>query len=184
MIEESNKKVLSPRIHPSVFIAEGARIYGDVEIKEGASVWFNAVIRGDEGRVTIGENTNIQDNVVIHSDNGAAVQIGNNVTVGHCAVIRGARIGDGASIGMNATIMSYSRIGADSVVGANTFVPYNKQFSERSMIVGLPGRVVRMLETEELKSNQIPLDIYRELVEAYRSGKITGLSGNENGRQK
>jgi len=167
-----NGQILSPRIHPSVFIAEGARIYGDVEIKKGASVWFNAVIRGDEGKVVIGEDTNIQDNVVVHSDAGAEVAIGGRVTVGHGSVVRGAHIENDVSIGMNATIMSYAVIGANSIVGANTFVAYHKKFPERSLVVGLPGRLIRRIEGDELKSNQVAIDIYLNLVKKYRSGEI------------
>jgi len=172
---QSNKNnVLVPSIHQSVFIADGARIYGDVEIKKGASVWFNAVIRGDEGKVTIGENTNIQDNVVVHSDAGAVVEIGHNVTVGHGAVVRGARIGNHVSIGMNSTIMSYSEIGDYSVVGANTFIAYHKKFPEKSLIMGVPGRLMRSLEEDALNASQIAVDIYLDLIEKYKSGKIIG----------
>jgi carbonic anhydrase/acetyltransferase-like protein (isoleucine patch superfamily) len=172
MMSSNSDQVLSPKIHPSVFIAKGARIYGDVEIKKGASVWFNAVIRGDEGKVTIGEDTNIQDNVVVHSDAGAVVEIGDRVTVGHSSVVRGARIENDISIGMNATIMSYAVIGANSIVGANTFVAYHKKFPEKSMIVGVPGRLIRRIEGGELKLNQLAIDIYLDLVKKYRSGEI------------
>lgn len=175
-MQPNEPKPLVPRIHPSVFIAEGARIYGDVEIKKGASVWFNAVIRGDEGSVTIGENTNIQDNVVVHSDAGAIVVIGDNVTVGHSAVVRGARIGDHVSIGMNATIMSYAELGDYSVVGANTFVGYHKKFPEKSLITGVPGKLVRQIEGDMLNTSRIAVDIYMDLVKQYTSGGILGHS--------
>lgn len=177
MQKENAERVLSPKIHPTVFIAEGARIFGDVEIKKGTSIWFNAVIRGDEGKVTIGENTNIQDNVVLHSDDGVAVEIGDNVTIGHGAVVRGAVIENDASVGMNATIMSHAKIGRNSIVGANTFVAYHKTFPERSLIMGIPGRLVRSLTEDEDDLNQIPVNIYLGLVEKYRSGKIRGVSG-------
>jgi carbonic anhydrase/acetyltransferase-like protein (isoleucine patch superfamily) len=180
-MQPKNNQVLAPRIDPSVFIAEGARIYGDVVIKKGASVWFNAVIRGDEGSVTIGENTNIQDNVVVHSDAGAIAVIGGNVTVGHGAVVRGARIGNHVSVGMNATIMSYADIGDYSVVGANTFVPYHKKFPEKSLVTGVPGRLVRMLEGDMLNASQIAVDIYLDLVKQYTSGKIIGHTGRGGG---
>lgn len=172
MNPDSQVKILKPRIHPSVFIAEGVRIYGDVEIKKGASVWFNAVIRGDEGRVTIGENTNIQDNVVVHSDDGAIVEIGDNVTVGHGAVVRGASIGNGVSIGMNSTIMSHSVIGCNSIVGAHAFVSYHKKFQPQSLLVGVPARLIRTLDKEELAKNQIALKIYKDLIVKYQAGII------------
>jgi carbonic anhydrase/acetyltransferase-like protein (isoleucine patch superfamily) len=132
------------------------------------------VIRGDEGSVTIGENTNIQDNVVVHSDAGAIVVIGDSVTVGHSAVVRGARIGDHVSIGMNATIMSYAELGDYSVVGANTFVGYHKKFPEKSLITGVPGKLIRQLEGDMLNTSQIAVDIYMDLVKQYTSGRILG----------
>jgi carbonic anhydrase/acetyltransferase-like protein (isoleucine patch superfamily) len=167
-------KVLKPRIHESVFVAEGARIYGDVEIGEGSSVWFNAVIRGDEGKITIGKNTNIQDNAVIHSDMNVGTEIGDNVTIGHGAIVRGCKIGNNVMIGMNATIMTYSEIGEYSIVGANTFVPYNKKFPARSEILGLPAKLVRELKDEELETITKSTKIYEELKKNYTEKKILG----------
>lgn len=176
-MDEQSTGILRLQIHESAFIAAGARIYGDVVIGPGASVWFNAVVRADEGRIEIGADTNIQDNVILHSDLGAPVIIGDRVTVGHSAVLRGCRIGDDVMIGMNATIMSHVEIGAHSVVGANAFIPYHKSFPPGSMILGSPARLVRQLTGEELSFNQAAIDIYKELVERYRAGEITGISG-------
>jgi carbonic anhydrase/acetyltransferase-like protein (isoleucine patch superfamily) len=174
MSNEKHNGILKPVIHDSVFIAKGAYIYGDVEISEGSSVWFNAVIRGDEGKVAIGSSSNIQDNSVIHSDMMASVEIGNNVTIGHGAVIRGCRIRDNVSIGMNSTVMTNSEIGSYSIVGANSFVPYNKRFPPRSLIFGVPAKFIKELTTEEIESIKIPIDVYKELVERYSQGKIMG----------
>jgi carbonic anhydrase/acetyltransferase-like protein (isoleucine patch superfamily) len=127
--------------------------------------------------VTIGENTNIQDNVVVHSDAGAIVVIGDNVTVGHSAVVRGARIGNHVSIGMNATVMSYAEIGDYAVVGANTFVAYHKKFPEKSLIAGVPARLMRSLEGDMLNASQLAVDIYLDLVKQYTSGRILGHTG-------
>ncbi len=177
MEPKKTSRTCSPEIHESVFIAPGARIYGDVFIAEGASIWFNAVLRGDEGRIEIGRDTNIQDNVVIHSDLGQAAIIAERVTVGHGAVIRGCRIGADVMIGMNATIMSNAEIGERSIVGANAFVPYRKSFPPGSMIMGSPARLVRRLTDQELAFNQAAIDVYRELARRYRSGEIKGVSG-------
>ena len=166
-----------PQIHPSVFIARGVRVYGEVRVAEGAGLWFNAVLRGDEGPIEIGRDTNIQDNVVIHSDLGAAVIIGENVTVGHGAVIRACRIEDDVMIGMNATVMSHARIGAHSIVGANALVPYNREFPPGSLIMGAPARRVRSLTDEELVFNQAAVAVYKKLARQYRDGEITGISG-------
>jgi carbonic anhydrase/acetyltransferase-like protein (isoleucine patch superfamily) len=174
MSNEKQKGILKPEIHDSVFIAKGARIYGDVEISEGASIWFNAVIRGDEGKVAIGRNSNIQDNSVIHSDMMVSVEIGSNVIIGHGAVIRGCRIRDNVSVGMNSTVMTDSEIGDNSIVGANSFVPYKKKFPPRSLIFGVPAKFIRELTTEEIESIKIPIDVYKELVESYSQGKIMG----------
>lgn len=168
------KKVIRPEIHPSVFIAEGARIFGDVIIGEGSSVWFNAVIRGDEGRIRIGRSSNIQDNAVLHSDMMVGIDIGDEVTIGHGAIVRGCRIGNGVMVGMNATVMTNAVIGDNSIVGAHAFVPYNKHFPPRSLILGSPARLIRELTDEELKTNRMAVEIYRELVDGYISGLIAG----------
>ncbi|MDY6824796.1 MAG: gamma carbonic anhydrase family protein [Thermodesulfobacteriota bacterium] len=177
MSQAENKRVHPIKIHESVFVAEGARIYGDVRIAEGASIWFNAVLRADEGPIEIGVDTNIQDNAVIHSDLDAAVIIAGRVTIGHGAVIRACRIGADAMIGMNATVMSGADIGEQSIVGANAFIPYNQSFAPQSLIVGSPARVVRQLTDQELTFNRLAIDTYKDLVRKYRSGEITGISG-------
>jgi len=165
-----------PTIHESVFIAEGARIYGDVKILEGASVWFNAVIRGDEGPVEIGMDTIVQDNVVIHSDLGMPLNIGKRVTIGHGAVIRSCKIGSDVMVGMNATVMSKSEIGEQSIVGANALISYDQHFPPQSLIIGSPAKAVRPLTPEEQTYNQIAIDIYKDLIQRYRSGEIQEIS--------
>ena len=181
MDQQTNSKLLCPVIHDSVFIAEGARIYGDVSIAEGASVWFNAVLRGDEGHIDIGRGTKIQETGVIHSDMEIGVIIGERVTVGHGAVLRGCRIGADVMIGMNVTIMYHVEIGMQSIVGANSFIPYQKSFPPRSLIMGSPAKAVRELTDEELGFNKIAIDIYKDLVKRYRAGKIVGVSGRNPG---
>jgi carbonic anhydrase/acetyltransferase-like protein (isoleucine patch superfamily) len=179
MTHDEKNEILKPKVHGSVFIAEGARIYGDVEIGENSSVWFNAVIRGDEGRISIGKNTNIQDNAVVHSDMNTGAHIGDGATIGHGAVVRGSKIGNNVMIGMNATIMTNSEIGDNSVVGANTFVPYNKKFPPRSLIIGLPARLVRELKPEELEMGRIATRVYEGLRKKYSEEKILGFDKNQ-----
>lgn len=178
MGSQGDAKILGPHIHPSVFVAKGAQIWGDVEIGEGSSVWFNAVIRGDEGKITIGRNTNIQDNAVIHSDGDMPVHIGDNVTVGHGAVIRACRLGNSVMVGMNATVMSGTEIGERSIVGANAFIAYNKKFPPKSLITGVPAKLVRELSDAETALNDGAPQIYGRLVEKYRRGVFGGLQDN------
>jgi len=152
-----NKK---PRISESVFIAKTAEVIGDVEIGEFSSVWFNAVIRGDRSPIRIGSRTNIQDGVVIHSDPGVKVEIGDNVTVGHSAVLHGCKINDNVIIGMNATVLNGAEIGKNSIVGAGALVSPGKKFAENSIIVGVPG----MIKKETGKSDE---DLIKEDAEVY-----------------
>jgi len=168
---------MKPRIHPSVFVAEGAQIWGDVEIGAGSSVWFGAVIRGDEGAVRIGEECNIQDNCVIHSDLGAPVVIGAHVTVGHGSVLRSCRIGDRTMIGMNSTIMSGVTIGERCVVGAHSLTPYHQAFDDGSLIVGVPAKKIREATKEEQQYSEIACDVYRKLVVGYGDGTFQPHKG-------
>ncbi len=160
-----------PRLDPSAYVAEGAIIRGDVTVGEHASVWFNAVVRGDEGPVRIGERSNVQDCCVLHSDLGMAVEVGAWVTIGHGAVVRGARIADHVMIGMQATVMTGAVIGGGCIVGAASFVPYRAQFPPGSLIVGSPARLVRPLTEAEREHHRIACEKYLELVAEYRAGK-------------
>ncbi len=169
-----------PRVDASVFVAEGARIFGDVVIGEGASIWFNAVLRGDEGKISIGANTNIQDNAIVHSDMMVNVEIGENVTIGHGSVIRGCRIGNNVMVGMNSTVMTNAEIGDFCIIGANTFVPYNRKFPPRSLVTGSPAKLVRKLRDEDIAAIAMATDIYKDLAKQYTKGKIKGYRGREN----
>lgn len=173
-MEIEKRDILKPLVHPTVFIAEGARIYGDVIIDRDSSIWFNAVIRGDEGRINIGRQVNVQDNVVIHSDLMEEVRIGDQVTIGHGSVLRSCHIGSNVMVGMNSTIMTHAEIGDNSIIGANTLVPYHKKFPPRSMIMGSPARLVRELTEEEVGMNVVSIKVYKDLVELYSSGRIIG----------
>ena len=145
-------------------------IRGDVTVEPRASVWFGAVVRGDEGPIVIGEGSNVQDNAVVHSDLGAGTEIGAHVSIGHGAVVRGARIGDEVMIGMNATVMSGAVIGARSIVGAAGFVPYGAQFPPGSLILGVPGRLIRPLTAEEQRQAGMASTVYLRLADRHRSG--------------
>jgi len=139
-------------LHASVFVAPGAIITGQVQIGAQSSVWFNAVIRADTAPVVIGERTNVQDGVVIHVDAGAPCIIGHGVTIGHRAVVHGALVEDDVLIGIGAIVLSGAKIGRESILGAGTLVTGGTVVPPRSLVLGLPGRVVRSLTDEEVAS--------------------------------
>lgn len=138
-----------PTIAEDVFIAPGAMVIGNVTIQEGASVWYNAVVRGDTGPIVIGRRTNIQDNCTLHVDEDAPLTIGDECTVGHGAVVHGATVGDRVLVGMNAAVLSRSQVGSNTIVGACALVAEGKSIPGGVLAVGVPARVVRELSAEE-----------------------------------
>lgn len=140
-----------PNLHPSVFVAEGARIIGDVTVGEEGSVWFNAVLRGDLAPIRIGRGSNIQDNAVGHVDEGKPLIVGDRVTVGHGAVIHGCTIRDGALIGMGAIVLSGAEVGECALVGAGSVVKENSVIPPRTLAVGVPAKPVRELTEDEIR---------------------------------
>lgn len=132
------------------WIAPSADIMGDVTLGDDASVWFNAVIRGDNDPITIGARTNIQDGAVLHSDDGLPLHIGDDVTVGHKAMIHSCTIGDNSLIGIGAVILGRATIGRDSIVGAGAVVPEGKVYPDGVLLLGAPARVVRELTPEQI----------------------------------
>jgi carbonic anhydrase/acetyltransferase-like protein (isoleucine patch superfamily) len=139
-----------PRVDPSAFVAQGAVVAGDVEIQAGASIWFNAVVRGDSDRVAIGARTNVQDNAVLHTDPRKPCLVGEECTIGHGAVVHGCRIGDRCLVGMGAIVLSGVAIGAESLIAAGAVVLEGQEFEPRALLVGSPARVVRMLSDEDV----------------------------------
>jgi carbonic anhydrase/acetyltransferase-like protein (isoleucine patch superfamily) len=151
----------------NVFIAENAIVIGEVILEDYVSVWYNTVVRGDSDSITIGRNTNIQDNCVLHIDKGVPVKIGKNVTVGHGAIVHGCTIGDGCLIGMRSTIMNHAVIGKGCVIGSHALVPENMVIPDFSLVLGTPGRVVRQLNMEEVDRIQEGVQIYIERASKY-----------------
>ena len=139
-------------IDKSVFIADGAKVIGNVEIGNGSSVWFNAVIRADSDNVRIGENSNVQDNAVIHTSEGFGVSIGNNVTIGHGAIVHGCTIKDNVMIGMGAIVLNGAVIEENSIIGAGTLVTQGKVIPMGSLAFGNPVKIVRQLTDKEIES--------------------------------
>ena len=138
-----------PAIADDVFIADGAMVIGDVTIGPGSSIWYNAVLRGDIAPIRIGSGSNVQDGAVLHVDEGVPCVVGDNVVIGHGAVVHSGTVGDGAMIAMHATVLSHAVVGPGCIVGANALVPERKEFPSRSLIVGVPGKVLRDVTDDE-----------------------------------
>lgn len=139
----------TPVLDPSSFIAAGARIVGGVTLGPGASVWYNAVLRADGDTITVGANSNLQDNVSVHVDAGRPVVIGENVSVGHNAVVHGCTIGDGSLIGMGAVVLNGARIGSGCLIAGGAVVLEGADIPDGSLVAGVPAKVRRELTDEE-----------------------------------
>ena len=151
-----------PRDEGAVFVAPNATVLGDVVLGPGSSVWYGAVLRGDDGTLTLGENTNVQDNAVLHCDPGGAVTLGKNVTVGHCALVHGCTVGDGSLIGMHATLLNHSVVGKRCIIGAGALVPEGMVIPDDSVAVGIPARVIKKITPEQLEHNRANAASYVE----------------------
>ena len=139
-------------ISETVYLADGVKVIGDVTIGKNSSVWFNAVIRGDSNTIEIGENTNVQDNAVLHTSHSNGLIIGDNVTIGHGAIVHGCRIGNNVLIGMGAIVLDGVVIEDNCIIGAGALVTQNKVISEGSLCFGNPGKVMRQITEEEKNS--------------------------------
>lgn len=166
---------ITPRIHPSVFIAPGARIIGDVELGKGSSVWFNAVIRGDVNRIRVGENVNVQDLCILHvTHKKYSLTIGSNVTIGHGAILHGCTISDAVLIGMGAIVLDAAVIGKNSLIAAGSVVREGMNVPEGVLVAGVPARVVRDLRDDERAQLEQSAMNYIQYVRSYNHG----TSGN------
>jgi carbonic anhydrase/acetyltransferase-like protein (isoleucine patch superfamily) len=139
-----------PQLASGVWIAPNATVIGDVRLGENVSIWWNAVLRGDNDPIVIGANTNIQDGSVLHTDEGVPMHIGRDVTVGHKVMLHGCTVGDGTLIGINSVILNGASIGGNCLIGANTLIPEGKLIPDRSLVMGSPGKVVRELSDEQI----------------------------------
>jgi len=170
MLREFNG--FTPKVHPTAYIDESAVIIGEVEVDEGASVWPGAVLRGDMGLIKIGRNSSVQDGVVCHATSGESTTIiGDNVAVGHGAVLHGCKVGDNCVIGMRSVVMDNAVIGAWSIVAAGAVVTQHKSFPPKSIIAGVPAKVLKEADEEALKYITWNNNEYVEAVKRYRSGK-------------
>lgn len=139
-----------PRIAASAWVADSADVIGRVQLDDEASVWYGAVLRGDNEWLTVGSGTNIQDGSVLHSDLGSPLTLGSGVTVGHQVMLHGCTVGDGSLIGIQSVILNGARIGRHCIVGAGALVTEGKEFPDGSLIIGSPAKVARMLTPEQI----------------------------------
>jgi carbonic anhydrase/acetyltransferase-like protein (isoleucine patch superfamily) len=151
------------------WIAPSATVIGRVIMKRNASVWFGAVVRGDNEPIVIGENSNVQDLSVLHTDMGAPLTIGANVTIGHMAMLHGCTIGDASLIGIKATILNHARIGARSLVGAHALVTERKSFDDGQVLMGVPASAVKPLSDQQIAMNTASALHYVENWKRYRA---------------
>ena len=168
MMIEFNR--IRPTCHESVFVAEGAMVIGDVEIGEDSSVWFHTVIRGDIHRVRIGKRTNVQDHCTLHVTRKDPLEVGSEVTIGHGAVVHGCAVEDFCLIGIGAVVLDGAVIGKGSVVGAGAVVAPGTVVPPHSLVLGVPGKVVRDLGPASADGNRMTAANYVELARAYRKG--------------
>jgi carbonic anhydrase/acetyltransferase-like protein (isoleucine patch superfamily) len=146
----------TPLLHKDCWVADNAVLIGKVILKKDANVWFNVVLRGDIEPITIGEESNVQDGSVFHTDPGCPLRLGKGVTVGHMVMLHGCEIDDDTLIGIGTTILNKTKIGKNCIIGANTLIPENKIIPDRSLVLGSPGKVIREVtdkEIEEIKEN-------------------------------
>jgi carbonic anhydrase/acetyltransferase-like protein (isoleucine patch superfamily) len=162
----------APRIDPSAWVADSARVIGRVSLAARTSVWFEAVLRGDSEWITVGEGSNVQDGCVLHTDPGTPLTIGRDVTVGHQVMLHGCTIGDGSLVGIQAVVLNGARIGPRCVVGAGALVTEGKVFDEGSLILGSPAKAVRALTAEQFALLEHSARVYHERARRYRDGLV------------
>lgn len=151
-----------------VWIAPGTHVIGRVQLHDAVSVWFGSVIRGDNEPIEIRAGTNLQEQVVVHTDPGFPVVIGENCTIGHKAMIHGCTIGEGTLVGMGATILNGARIGRGCLIGAGALVTEGKEIPDGSLVMGMPGKTIRALTAEQQAENLTAAEKYRNRMRAYR----------------
>lgn len=171
----------APTVAADAWVAPTASVVGDVEIASGASVWFNATIRGDTSYVRIGPGTSVQDNCVIHTDPGVPTIIGANCTLGHGAIVHSSEIGDHVLIGTAAVLTGGNRVGRESLVGAGAVFPEGMEVGERKVVVGVPARVARDVRPQDERWTHQASDHYRDLSAWYRENDPGGPRGQGQG---
>jgi carbonic anhydrase/acetyltransferase-like protein (isoleucine patch superfamily) len=169
MNESKKRSIISKQVikGKEVFIAPTATVLGDVKLGDNVSVWFSAVMRGDTNKIRIGDGSNIQDNVVVHCDDGFPAVIGEDCIIGHGAIVHGAVLGNNVLVGMNATVLNGAEIGDYCIISANSLVTGGTKIPPHSLVVGNPGKVVKTLSEKHFKAIRDNAKTYRELALEY-----------------
>lgn len=160
------------REYEGYMLADTAKLIGDFKLGEGTSVWFGAVVRADEAPITIGSRVNIQDNAVVHPQPGVPVEMGDDITVGHGAIIHCRKVGSNSLVGMGAILLDGAEIGENCIIGAGSLVSAGKKIPDGSLVYGVPGKVIRPLKDEEVKSVTESATEYMEMARRYVAGEI------------
>lgn len=160
----------APQLADSVWVADNAVIVGDVRLADDASVWWNTVLRGDNDTITIGTASNIQEGSTLHTDLGIPLVVGQRVTVGHMVMLHGCTIGDDSLIGIGAIILNRAVIGRECLIGAGTLIPEGKSIPDRSVVMGSPGKIVRMVSDDDLARIRLAATHYVAHAHDYRTG--------------
>jgi carbonic anhydrase/acetyltransferase-like protein (isoleucine patch superfamily) len=159
---------IRPTIHETAFLTDSVTVIGEVTIKANANIWYGVVIRGDTEPIVVGQNTNVQEGTVLHTDHGCPLTIGDNVTVGHQAMLHGCTIGDGSLVGIQAVVLNGAKIGRNCLIGAGALVTEGKEFPDNSLIIGSPARAIRTLTEAELDGLKQSAEMYLARAQQYR----------------
>lgn len=168
MIYELDGK--TPNVENAAFIADNATIIGNVELKADSSVWFSVIIRGDNEPIIIGEQTNVQEQVVMHTDPSFPLTLGTGVTVGHQAMLHGCSVGDYSLIGINATVLNGAKIGKHCLIGANALIPEGMEIPDGSLVIGSPGKIKRELSDGQKKMLEFSAKHYVANAQRFQKG--------------
>jgi carbonic anhydrase/acetyltransferase-like protein (isoleucine patch superfamily) len=161
---------ISPAIHTSAWVADSAQVIGNVELQANSSIWFGAILRGDNERITIGEGSNVQDLSVLHTDIGCPLSIGKDVTIGHQVMLHGCAVGDESLIGIGAIVLNRAKIGKRCIVGAGSVVTEGKEFPDGSLILGSPAKVVRELDAATFEKLRHSAQSYQVNAKRFAAG--------------
>jgi len=166
----------TPQIDPAAWVADNATIIGTVRLAAGSNVWFGCVLRGDNDDIIVGENSNVQDGSVLHTDPGIKLTIGSGCTIGHQVMLHGCTIGDNSLVGIQSVVLNRAVIGRNCMVGAGSLVPEGKQFPDGVLLMGSPARVVRELSAAEIQMLQLLSQVYVKNAQRYRE-QLRPLAG-------